>query len=180
VNSDLDDLAAFSETRSVISWVLTQLDRFEPPLEQLGEYVPSSSFLGFTRRAKIRNLGEVWRLGIFLMNRDGLFLRAGESTRVVETSHVAHVSAYRAERHQLMDAAFRGGFPAGSVVNFNTRPVLLDVDYLAAPGSSLFTRGPHTFVRWRTGSSDDEAMLFSVYMAERLALLINPPRGATG
>jgi hypothetical protein len=180
VISDQDDLAAFSETRSVLSWVVTQLDRLEPPLEQLGGYIPSSSFLGLTRRAKMRNLGQVWRLGIFLMDRNGLFLRAGDSTRVVETSHIEHVSAYRTERHQLMDAAFRGGFPTGSVVNFNTHPVLIDVDYLATPGSPLFTRGPHTFVRWRTGASDDEAMLFSDYMAERLELLINPPRGATG
>lgn len=179
MNSDADDLAAFGEIRSVLSWVVTQLVRFEPPLEQLGDFVPSSAFMGFTRRAKMLNLGEVWRLGIFLIDREGALLRTGESTRVAETSHIAHMSSYRAERHQLMDAAFRGGFPAGSVVNFNTRPVLLDLDYLAKPGSPLFTRGPHAYVRWRTGASDDEAMLFSDYMAERLELLINPPRGAT-
>ena len=176
---EADDLAAFSEIRAVLTWVVTQLAEFAPPMEQLGDYVPASTFLGFPRRAKLLHLGEVWRLGIFLINNEGMLFRAGDNTRVVETSHIQHVSTYRTERYELMDAAFRGGFPVGSVVNFNASPVLVDVDSLARPSGPLFSRGPHAFVRWRTGASDDDAVSVADYMTERLELLLNPPEGAT-
>jgi len=179
VTTEQDDLAAFSEIRAVVAWALTQLTTFEPPMEQLGDYVPASTFLGFPRRAKLLHLGEVWRLGIFLMNKEGTLFRAGDNTRVVETSHIQHVSTYRTERHELMDAAFRGGFPVGSVVNFNATEVLLDVENLASPGAPIFSRGPQAFVRWRAGAADDDAVLITDYMAERFELLLNPPQGAT-
>lgn len=174
-----DNLAAFSEIRAVLGWALTQLTTFEPPVEQLGDYVPASTFLGFPRRAKLIDRGVVWRLGIFLMNKEGVLYRAGDNTRVVETAHIQHVSAYRTERHELMDAAFRGGFPVGSVVNFNATEVLLDGEHLASSGAPIFSRGPQAFVRWRAGASEDDAVLFIDYMTERLELLVNPPQGAT-
>ncbi len=174
-----DNLAAFSEIRAVMSWVLTQLLTFEPPTEQLGEYIPASSFLGIPRRAKLLRRGEVWRLGIFLTNRDGDLFRAGDNTRVVETPHVGHVSPYRAERRELMDTAYRARFPVGSVVNFNANKLLLDVDALQTSTDALFSRGPDPYVRWRAGATDDDAVLFKNYMAERLELLLNPPQGAT-
>ena len=174
-----DDLAAFSEIRAVLSWVLTQLETFEPPIEQLGDYVPASKFFGIPRRARLLHLGEVWRLGIFLINREGLLFHAGENTRVVEVSHLGHVSRYRAERGELMDTAFRGGFVLGSVVNFNATALFHDGAAMQTPTGPLFSQGPHAYVRWRAGASDDEAVFFKDYMAERLELLLNPPQGAT-
>jgi hypothetical protein len=204
VTSEEDDLAAFREIRAVITWVLNQLVTFHPPLEQLADFIPASTLLGFPRRAKLVHTGEVWRLGIFLITRDGILLRAGDNTRVVETAHIPHVSTYRTQRHVLMDAAFRGGFPAGSVVNFNASPLPLDASSLNAsslnasslnasslnasstsastpdaPSRALFARGPHAYVRWRARASDAEAMRFADYMTERLELLLNPPKGAT-
>ena len=180
MNSQQDDLAAFSEIRAVLSWVLTQLVTFEAKTEQLGDFVPAHKVLGFPRRARMLRVGEVWRLGIFLIDRDGTLLRASDNTRVVESPHIAHVSAYRTERHELMDSAFRAGFPAGSIVNFNATTLMLDAEGLAVPAHPLFRRGPHAFVRWRAGASDADALLFETYMAERLELLLNPPQGATG
>jgi hypothetical protein len=171
--------AAFSEIRSVVSWARDQLTTFQPPREMLGDYIPPTTFLGIPRRARLVRVGEVWRLGIFLLTEQGDLFRAGESTRVVEVARIEHASPYRTERATLMDAAYRGGFPVGSVVNFDAYRILLDTEALSDPRAPLFARGDHAFVRWREGATDDECVPFVRYMTERLELVLNPPQGAT-
>lgn len=179
MTTDDDALAAFKETRAVLSWVLTQLVTFKPPFEQLGDYVAPSTFLGIKRRARMMKVGEVWHLGVFLLGTDGTLFRAGETVRAEDALHSGHNSAYKAERREFANAAFRAGYKPGTVVNFGVSRINLDVDSMHTPDGPLFVRGPHAFVRWRTGAADDEAVLFKDYMAERLELLLNPPAGAT-
>jgi hypothetical protein len=179
VSTDDDALAAFKETRAVLSWVLTQLVTFKPPFEQLGDYVGPSKFLGIQRRARMMKVGEVWHLGVFLMGTDGTLFRAGDTVRAEDALHTEHNSAYKAERRELAHAAFRAGYKPGTVVNFGVSRINLDVDSLNTPTGPLFVRGRNAFVRWRSGAADDEAVPFKDYMAERLELLLNPPAGAT-
>lgn len=179
MTAEQDHLKVFSETRAVLSWVLTQLVEFKPPFEQLADYIHPSKFLGIQRRAKMMKLGEVWHLGIFLLGVDGTLFRAGESVRSEDAIHTGHNSAYKVERREYADAAFRAGYPTGTVVNFNAAHLALDVDALTTPHGPLFIRGTHAYVRWRSGASDDEAVMFKDYMAERLELLLNPPQRAT-
>lgn len=179
MTSDQDALAAFKEVRAVLSWALTQLVTFKPPFEQLGDYIEPRKTFGIQRRAKMMKFGEVWRLGIFLVGTDGTLFKAGDTIRSEDTFHTGHNSAYKVERRVYADAAFRAGYPAGTVVNFNSTRLNLDVDSLTTPEGPLFIRGPHAFVRWRSGASDDEAVPFRDYMAERLELVLNPPAGAT-
>lgn len=172
------DIEAFQEVRRVLSWVLTQVRSFHPEQEQLADYIPPSRFLGFPRRAKMVRVGHVWRLGVFLLSDDGLLFQAGEVTRVAEPPHAGHVSAYREERREFMEAALRGGFNIGDVVNFNTFRITLDVEELRRTNRPLFISGSHAYVRWREGAPQSDALLFQDYMAERLELLLNPPKRA--
>jgi hypothetical protein len=178
VDVDSADIAAFKEIRSVLSWVLTQVRSFHPEQEELADYLPRSRFLGIPTRAKMVRVGSVWRLGVFLLSDDGLLFQAGEVTRVAEPPHPGHVSAYREERREFMEAALRGGFSVGEVVNFNTFRITLDMDELRQTRRPLFISGPHAYVRWREGAPDSDALLFKNYMAERLELLLNPPKRA--
>lgn len=179
MSSETEDIATFKQIRAVISWVLESLRNYGPPMEQLGDFVPAKKVLGIQRRAKMLHMGEVWHLGVFLLNSDGGLFEAGSSTRAVAPGHPGHVSVSQEERREQRDAAFRGGFPEGSVVNFGAKALYLDVDFLRKSTGNLFVKNGQPYVRWRPGASDDEAMPFKDYMAERLELLINPPAGAT-
>lgn len=174
-----DALAALNETRAVLSWVHEQLVTSNPPLEQLGEYIAPSLVLGLPRRGRFVRLGEVWRLGVFLVGSDGALFRAGETVRSESAVLTSHNSAYRAERGEYAHAAFRAGYTPGTVVNFGATRIELDVDSLVTSTGPLFVRGRNAFVRWRKGVVDDQAMLFNEYMVERMGLLLNPPAGST-
>ena len=173
------DIATFKHIREVLSWVLTQLTEFQPPREQIASYIPASKFLGIPRKAKMLHVGDAWHLGVFLMAQDGQLFQAGETTRAVAPGHRGHVSNSQEERRGYRDAAFRGPFPEGAVVNFNTYLIELDMNELREGKLVLFVKDGQALVRWRPGVSDDEAMPFKDYMAERLELLLNPPQRAT-
>ena len=174
-----DALAAITEARDVLRWVHEQLITHNLPREQLAEYIAPSRVLGFPRSGRMVKIGEVWRLGVFLVGSDGTLFTAGDTVRSENAMHTSHNSAYKAERGGYAHAAFRAGYQPGTVVNFGASLITLDVASLATSAGPLFVRGRNTFVRWRRGVTDDEAVLFRDNMVERLDLLINPPRGAT-
>lgn len=175
-----DALAAISEARAVLGWVYEQLVTLKAPREQLGEYTAPSRVLGFPRRARMAKSDEVWHLGVFLVGSDGTLLRAGDTVRSEAAVLTTHNSAYRAERSELADAAFRAGYKPGTVVNFGASRIGLDLESLATSNGPLFAQGRNTLVRWRRGVGDDQAVLLKEYLVERLGLLLNPPLGSTG
>lgn len=178
--TDKDDaLGALTEARAVLTWVHEQLVTANPPLEQLAEYSAPRRVLGLPRRGRFVKLGEVWHLGVFLVGRDATLFSAGDTVRAEVVELTSHNSAYKAERRDYADAAFRAGYTPGTVVNFGASPIRLDADSLATATGPLFVRGPDTYVRWRRGVADDQAVSFNEYMVERLGLLLNPPPGST-
>lgn len=179
MTDDDDAIAAISQAHVVLSWVYEQLVTSNLPLEQLGEYIAPNRVLGLPRRGRFAKLGEVWRLGVFLVGSDGALFRAGETVRSESAVLTSHNSAYRAERGEYAHAAFRAGYKPGTVVNFGATRIELDVDSLATSTGPLFVRGRNAFVRWSKGVVDDQAVLFNEYMAERMGLLLNPPAGST-
>ena len=174
-----DAIAAISEARAVFSWVYEQLVTSNLPLEQLGEYIAPSLVLGLPRRGRFVKLGEVWRLGVFLVGKEGTLFRAGETVRSESVPLTSHNSAYKAERSEYAHAAFRAGYKPGTVVNFGASRITIDVESFASGTGPLFARGRNTFVRWRRGAADDEAVLFKEHVIERLDLLRNPPALST-
>ena len=179
MSSEAEDIECFKHIRAVLSWALRQLDLHSVPMEKLAEYLPARKTLGIERRAKMVHIGDVWHLGVFLLNEQGVLFEYGESTRAVPPGHPGHVSVSQEVRRAYRDVAFRSGFPEGSVVNFNATVIELDIDRLRVDAGSLFVKDGAPFVRWRAGVSDDDAMPFEAYVAERLELLVNPPARAT-
>lgn len=179
MSTDDDAVAALDEARAVLNSVHAQLVTHSPPTEQLAELVVPNAFLGIQRSGRLKRLGEVWHLGIFLMDADGNLYRAGETVRAEDIPHTEHNSAYKAERRQIAYAAFKAGYSPGTVVNFGAARIDLDSGSLSHATSAVFVRGRDVFVRWRSGAADAEAVLFKDYAAERLDLLLNPPKSST-
>lgn len=174
-----DVLAAVDEACVILGSARTQLVTISPPSEQLAELLVPNRFLGIQRSGHLRRLGEVWRLGIFLMDANGDLFRAGETVRAENLPHTEHNSAYKAERREIAYAAFRAGYKPGTVVNFGASRINIDAESFASGTGPLFVRDRNIFVRWRTGAPDVEAVLLKDYVAERLGLLLNPPGGST-
>jgi len=179
VSTEDEVLAALDEARAVLRSTRTQLVTLSPPSEQLAELIIPNNFLGIQRSGRLRPRGEVWRLGIFLMDADGDLFRVGETVRAENLPHTVHNSAYKAERREIAYAVFRAGYTTGTVVNFGASRIGIDVESFASGTGPLFARGRNTFVRWRSRAPDAEAVLLKDYVAERLALLLNPPAGST-
>jgi len=96
--------------------------------------------------------GRVWRLGQFLLTPEGELLRTGRVVRVAGTDRRRSVvAASITEHHQLALAARRGGYREGETVAFDARPV---------------------------DPQDPGVPDLAAYLAERAALLIEPPGGA--
>lgn len=180
MSTEEDVLAALEETRAVLSWVRGELVTHSPPSEQLADLIVPKRFMGVQRSGRLRRAGEVWRLGIFLMDANGNLFRAGETVRAENLPHTDHNSAYKAERREIAYSAFRAGYSPGTVVNFRAARIDVNGDSLSSPTGPLFARGRNAAVRWRTGAPDVEAVLLKDYVAERLDLLLNPPKGSAG
>jgi hypothetical protein len=178
VSTDDDAVAALDEARAVLATVHAQLVTHSPPSEQLAELIVPNAFLGIKRSGRLKRAGEVWHLGIFLMDASGTLFRAGETVRAEDIPHTEHNSAYKAERREIAYAAFKAGYAPGAVVNFGATRIDLDSASRSDTTGPMFVRGPDVFVRWRSGAADAEAVLFKDYLAERLDLLLNPPKGS--
>jgi hypothetical protein len=179
VSTEDEVLVALDEARAVLRSTRSQLVTLSPPSEQLAELIIPNNFLGIQRSGRLRPRGEVWRLGIFLMDADGDLFRVGETVRAENLPHTVHNSAYKAERREIAYAVFRAGYTTGTVVNFGASRIGIDVESFASGTGPLFAHGGNTFVRWRSGAPDAEAVLLKDYVAERLDLLLNPPAGST-
>lgn len=155
--------------------------------EGLAELVPAGRrLLVFPRPATMRPLGEVWRLGVLLLDADGRLYAAGRATRAAERGRVGYQSVSREERRELAAAALRGGYPEGAPVNFDVTPIALDgVDAGSAvplgddPELPVGYADGMLRVRWRAGAPLEGAPPLEQYLRERVDLLVDPPLGAT-
>lgn len=150
--------------------------------EALAEFVPEGRRLFvLPRAATMRPIGEVWRLGTLLLGTEGGLWAAGKATRAAERGRVGYQSVSREDRRDLAAAALQGGYPIGTPVNFDARPLPLDIVALRSlcADSPIGLAGDEVRVRWRAGASLDEAPTLESYLRERASLLIDPPLGST-
>ena len=145
--------------------------------EALAEYVPPRRGLLRTRPARMQPLGEVWRLGPLLLDGEGGLAALGRATRAAERGRPGYQSVSREERREIAAAALRGGFPAGTPVNFDADPIPLDPAGLAAlgPESPVGVADGEVRVRWRPGAPLAGAATLAAFLRERAELLIDPP-----
>lgn len=148
--------------------------------EELAQYVPSRR--GFLRMKPptMRPLGSVWRLGSLLLDPDGALFALGHATRAAERGRPGYQSISREERREIAAAALRGGYAAGTEVNYDAVPIALEP---ASPESilTLASELPVGFdagevrVRWRAGAPLSGAPTLDAFLTERADLLIDPP-----
>ncbi len=117
-----------------------------------------------------------------------MLFAAGRATRAAERGRPNFQDVSREGRRELAAAALRGGYPVGTPVNFDATPLPLEAEALLALGSDspIGVHGDETSVhdteirvRWRPGSSWDDAPTLERYLEERVGLLVDPPFTST-
>ena len=151
----------------------------DAPDEAVGQFEPARRRLGILRPARLRPLARAWRLGVLLLSADGTVRATGSVTRAVAPGHPGHIAASTEERREVRAAAFRGPFPEGSTVYFDSPVVELTAEALRGASGPLLLSDDRVLVRWSLSASDDAARELGSYLDERVSLLLDPPRGAT-
>lgn len=150
------------------------------PDEALGEYVQPKAVLGIRRDATMRPLGRVWRVGALLIGSSlesgGRIWATGAITRVTDPGRAQFQSVSAEVRRAYRAAAAKGHFAAGDTVNHGATAIALDGTLVDATGV-LFVEDDVPLVRWSPAAGS--AVPLADYLADRVGLLVEPPRGAT-
>ena len=134
----------------------------------LVQSVPEHRWLGLVpRAARVRRVGEAWRLGVLLLTIDGTLLGGAETARAKRPARVGYVAESARARDAVRHALFRGGVPEGQAAHLDARP-LDECDEVAGRDGALV-------VRWAPGAPLASAIPLDAYLAERVRLLVEPP-----
>jgi len=117
-------------------------------------------------RAKLRPVGEVWRLGALCLADDGALFATGDVLVVTEPTHPNHRNELALARNELRALLRKAGVPAGATAVLDARPLDLD-----APDSPLVVTPEGLRVEWTLGGA---SIPFAVYVEERIELLVHP------
>jgi len=145
------------------------------PREALGEIVAPRRILGISRAMRIEPRGTAWHLGVLLLTDDAL-LSTGQIIRARTEAPRGFTAESQRERAALAGAARRGGFAEGQAVHLGWQ--VLDPDAVAAGAASgpLSLQAGVPSVRWSAASG---WVPLAGYLHERIALLAQPPLGAS-
>jgi len=178
VTDERDDERIVAGIRDVLTRAVDRLGTAGPRDEALATFVAPRRVLLFTKDAVMVPVSRVWRLGVFLLDRDGTFYETGLTTRAVEPGYPGYQALSTESRRGYRAAAFKGRFARGETVNFDAAVVDLDPGSLRSSSGRLFLRGDRPLVRWNASATDDTAIAFDAYVADRVTLLLQPPEGA--
>lgn len=126
--------------------------------------------LGIARAERIAPVASAWHLGVLLLTEDAVY-GTGEIVRAADHGRRGYTAATQRRRGELALAALRGGFAEGETVHVGWSD--------AAPGeegSPLVRRGEAWLVRWSPRAAP---VPLRPYLDERVALALDPPRGAS-
>lgn len=174
----MDDAAITDSIRQSLTGAVDRLRAADARDEALAIFVAPRRVLLFTRDASFIPLGRVWRLGVFLIDREGTLYQAGSTTRAVPPGYPGYQSNSAEERRGHRAAAMKGPFSPGETVNFGAQVIDLDIDTLRASPGPLFVADDRPLVRWNASATVDTSVPFDSYLAERVDLLIHPPEGS--
>ena len=172
--------AAFERARAACRAAAERLAASGVPPEALAEFVrPRRGFLR-RRPGTMRPIAEVWRIGPVLLAAGGELYALGHATRSAERGRPGYQSESLEERREIAAAALRGGYPVGTAVNYDADPLPLNPLHPEA-ASALPVPGPlgiadgEVRVRWSAGAPLSGAPALATFLADRVALLIDPP-----
>jgi len=145
------------------------------PREALGEIVQPRRILGVSRAMRIEPRGTAWHLGVLLLT-DDVLLSTGRIIRARAEAPRGFTAESQRERAALAGAARRGGFAEGQAVHVGWQ--VLDPDAVTAGAASgpLRLEAGMLTVRW---SAAGGWVPLAGYLDERIALLEQPPLGAS-
>lgn len=148
----------------------SRLEAAGVPDEALAEvYTPRG--LPLVKRAPaLRPIGRAWRLGAVLLSADGRLFTAAESTRAVEPKWFNHRSTEVEHRRLAQQAAHRGPFIEGEVVNFEVVELALDDESIREGSGLLSLVGDTVMLRW--AGHDLGRTPLETYLDDRVSLLI--------
>jgi hypothetical protein len=141
--------------------------------EVLVEYA-RPRWAGLRLSPKLTIVARVWRLGVLLLGHDAALYSTGTTLRVSEPQHPNAQSALAEQRRELRAIALRSGIAGGETINLDARDIRLDE--LTTSTRPVARTDDALFVQWSPNS--DALTPFETYLAERVALLIDPPEGA--
>lgn len=174
----MDEAAISDGIRRSLDDAVRRLGEADARDEALAIFVPRRRVLLFRKEASFIPLERVWRLGVFLLDREGTLFQTGSTTRAVAPGYPGYQSHSAEERRGYRAAAFRGPFHPGETVNFAATLIDLDPDALRDSPGPLFISDGTALVRWNPSATAGTAMTFDTYLDERVSLLANPPSGA--
>ena len=176
-----DAAAAVARARDAVARAVRELAAASGRTETLAEYVPERRVLGLPRAARMTAIGDVWRLGVLLLDADGRLYATGRVVRAERPARKSVIAESVAEHRAYRAAAVKGGIPEGATVVFDAAPLELEAGVLAeGRGPLVLTHGADGVVvgvRWDP-SSAEAVMPLEAYLAERVDLLAHPPQGA--
>ncbi|MEO8907307.1 MAG: hypothetical protein ABI310_04440 [Microbacteriaceae bacterium] len=175
--SSEDDERVVAGIRSLLKDAVAQLTAAGARDEALAQFVPTRRTLGISRKPVMLPLGRVWRLGVFLLDREGALYATGTTTRAVDPLYRGFQSQSAETRRDYRAAAFRGPFERGETINFDAHAVELTADSLRSSHGPLLLRDGMPVVRW-AATIDAAPVPFADYLRERVELLAHPPQGA--
>ncbi|MDQ7878184.1 glutaminase [Microbacterium sp. QXD-8] len=144
------------------------------PREALGEVVVPRRILGVARAPRVERRGGAWHLGVLLLTDDAV-LATGDIVRARQEARRGYTAESQRQRAELAAAARRGGFAEGEIVHVGWRMLQPDVLDTGGESGPLVAVEGMPRVRW---SAAGGLMPLEAYLAERVALLLDPPPGA--
>jgi len=193
-----DRAGAIERARSACAEAVSRLQAAGVAPDALAEYVPPRRVLLVTKKPTMRPLGEAWRIGTILLGTDGALYALGSSTRAAERGRPGYQSISREERREIAAAALRGGYPVGTVVTYDARPLRLELGAPVIggqdpvpdpdPGTGSPAEADEQLPigysdgevrgRWRAGAPLPGAQPPAGFLRERVDLLVDPLHGA--
>jgi hypothetical protein len=173
---------AIARARALLAEAAAELAAAGARTELRVERLTPRPVLGIRRSESLRATGPVWRLGVLLLDADpsrrGVVYATGAIVRATDPGHSALQSVLAGERRELRVLAQRAHLPDGATVNVDAPALDLD----AVPVPDPLTIGPvdgrdEVLVRW-TPHSASQPIPLAAYVADRVALLRDPPPGA--
>jgi hypothetical protein len=175
-----DAAAAVARARDAVDRAVAELGAASARTETLAEYVPERRVLGLPRAARMSVVGDVWRLGVLLLDAGGRLYATGRVIRAERPVRKSVIAESVAEHRAYRAAAVKGGIPEGATVVFDAVPLDLEEDALASGSGPLVLiegpEGPEVGVRWNP-STAGALMPLEAYLAERVELLAHPTPG---
>lgn len=162
------------DLRALLAHTVERLETMGVGDEAIATLLPARRIALIRRPAVMEPVARAWRLGVLLLGRDARLFGTGRITRAVEPKHATvYLNEESRQRRELRQAAARGDFMPGDVVNFDVVEIPLDAEGLRAASGPLTLHGDTVMVRWYEGQGDDALSSLESYLAERLAILLD-------